>query len=200
MKQVVFIHGGEDFPTYEKYLESLKNYPVTIDEFLPKKRWKNNLQQDLGDDFQVFAPQMPNKENAKYIEWKIWFEKMFPFLDDDVVLVGYSLGGIFLPMYLSENKFPKKIKAIVLVSPPYDSEGLEPPLADFQLKDPLSNMSDQCENIFIVHGTDDPVVPYKHAQKYLNDLPMAELITIEGGDHFSQPEFPELVELIKSIR
>ena len=93
----------------------------------------------------------------------------------------------------------KKIKAVVLVSPPYDSEGLEPPLADFSLTKPLDQVAQQCANIYIVHGDEDPIVPYSHAAKYLKELPNAKLVTIKGGDHFIQPEFPELVELIKSI-
>ncbi|OGB74971.1 hypothetical protein A2810_02725 [candidate division Kazan bacterium RIFCSPHIGHO2_01_FULL_49_10] len=200
MQQVVLIHGGEDFRSYEEYIKNLKAYQPEIEEFLPKKRWKRTLAERLGEGYQVFTPEMPNSENARYEEWKIWFEKMFPFLDDDLILVGHSLGGIFLPKYLSENIFPKKIKAVVLVSPPYDSEGLEPPLADFVLTKPLAQLAQQCSNIYIVHGDADPIVPYSHAEKYLKELPNAKLVTIQGGDHFTQPEFPELVELIKGIK
>lgn len=199
MKQVVLIHGGSDFRSYEEYMAHLKSEQVKIDDFLPQKRWKMTLAERLGEEYQLFTPEMPNAENAHYEEWKIWFEKMFPFLNDDVILVGHSLGGIFLPKYLSENIFPKKIKAVVLVSPPYDSEGLEPPMADFALTKPLDQFAGQCSNIYIVHGDDDPIVPYSHAEKYLKELPNAKLITIKGGDHFNQPEFPELVELIKEI-
>ena len=48
-----------------------------------------------------------------------------PFLNDEIVLVGHSMGGSFLAKYLSENKFPKKIKGAFLVSAVYnkDSEG-----------------------------------------------------------------------------
>ena len=35
---------------------------------------------------------MPNKYNASYKARKIWFEKIFPYLnDEDLVLVGHSL-------------------------------------------------------------------------------------------------------------
>ncbi|MFA5270448.1 MAG: alpha/beta fold hydrolase [Patescibacteria group bacterium] len=199
MKQVVFIHGGEDFVSYEAYLKDLKALTPGIEYFLPRKRWRATMPDRLGEGYQVFTPEMPNKQNAHYEEWKIWFEKMLPFLEDDVILVGHSLGGIFLPKYLSENIFPRKIKAVVLVSPPYDSEGLEPPLADFVLTKPLTQFAEQAPNIYIVHGDQDPVVPHSHAEKYIKELPGAKLITIRGGDHFNQPEFPELVELIKSI-
>jgi len=39
------------------------------------------LKEDVGEDFEVFMPEMPNKDFADYTEWKIMFEKVFPFLD-----------------------------------------------------------------------------------------------------------------------
>ena len=63
---------------------------------------------------------MPLKEDAKYEDWKIYFERYIPFLRNDCILVGSSLGAMFLAKYLSENKFPKKILATFLVCPPFD--------------------------------------------------------------------------------
>lgn len=199
MKQVVLIHGGTDYGSYNEFISHLKSVPVDVADFLPKKRWRNTIAERLGKNYQVFTPEMPNKANAHYEEWKIWFEKMEPFIKDGVILIGHSLGGVFLPKYLSENVFPKKIKAVILVAPPYDGEGVTPPLADFQLKHPLEKLTEQCPNIYIFHGDDDPIVPYSHSQKYLKALPTAKLTTIKGGGHLNIPEFPELVKLIKGL-
>jgi len=64
-KQTITIHGGEVFGSYEKYLDFLRNYPSKLDKLLKKKKWKNNLQDDLGEDWEVINPQMPNYRNAK---------------------------------------------------------------------------------------------------------------------------------------
>ena len=64
---------------------------------------------------------MPLQDNAKYEEWKILFERYIPHLKDNVILMGNSLGGIFLAKYLSENKFPKKILSTYLTCPPFDN-------------------------------------------------------------------------------
>jgi hypothetical protein len=30
---------------------------------------------------------MPNKANAKYKAWKIWFEKLFPYLNNNKIIL-----------------------------------------------------------------------------------------------------------------
>ena len=107
-KQVVVIHGGDTFETYEEYLNFLRGYEIDIERYKSDKRdWKPWLRQRLGSDYEVILPIMPNKTNARFDEWKIWFEKFIPFLHDNVLLIGHSLGGTFLAKYLSENKFSR---------------------------------------------------------------------------------------------
>src|SRR3989344_3659970 len=102
--QIVVIHGGDTFDTYEQYLSFLKNYKIDFERFREnKKDWKATLAEKLGENYEVISHSMPNKRNAKYIEWKIWFEKFIPFLNPEVILVGHSLGGAFLAKYFSEN-------------------------------------------------------------------------------------------------
>ncbi|MDD4830994.1 MAG: hypothetical protein PHR31_02545, partial [Candidatus Pacebacteria bacterium] len=96
-KQIVAIHGGETFDTYEEYLSFLKNLEIDFERIKSKeKSWKKNLGKKLGNDFEVILPEMPNALNAKYIEWEIMFGKLIPFLEEEIILIGHSLGGIFL--------------------------------------------------------------------------------------------------------
>ncbi|MEK7607956.1 MAG: hypothetical protein AAB484_03525, partial [Patescibacteria group bacterium] len=64
-KQVIIIHGGDVFDTYEQYIESLRRERVDLKDFF-RKGWKKNLAERLGGDFVVIAPRMPNESNAKY--------------------------------------------------------------------------------------------------------------------------------------
>lgn len=197
--QVIVIHGGDNFETYDKYLEFLKNFQIDSLDYFTKKKWKDGLQSELGDNYQVIAPKMPNKNNARYAEWKIWFEKLLPFINDGVILIGHSLGGIFLAKYLSENKFPKIIKATFLVAPPFDCVDADYTLADFNLPSELTNFQEQGGEIFIYQSKDDPVVPFADLDKYRKALPAANIKIFEDRGHFSQSELPELVEQIKSL-
>jgi predicted alpha/beta hydrolase family esterase len=196
-QQVVVIHGGKVFKEYRQYIISLRTREVTKEKFTPQKDWKDSLPKELGPEFEVFAPKMPNGNNAVYEEWKIWFERMTKFLQNGVILIGHSLGGIFLAKYLSENNFSKKIKAVFLVAAPCNDVCEGEFLTGFDLPASLENFSRQAKNIYLCFSVDDPVVSFAEADKYHKALPGSEVITFENRQHFSQEFFPELIELIK---
>jgi len=199
-KQIVIIHGGDTFDTYEDWLSYLKVKKLDFEKIKSTWRgWKDTLDEKLGKEFEVILPQMPNKQNAKYTEWKIWFETMIPYLEPEVVFVGHSLGGIFLPKYLSENTFPKMIRATFLVSAPYDAENTGYSLADFKLNNDLAGFEKQGGKIFIYHSEDDPVVPFTDFKKYQQVLKDATFRIFKDREHFGQEELPEIVQDIKSI-
>lgn len=193
-KQVIVISGGDSFNTYEEYVSSLKNCEITIDKFKPKKDWKSNLPQSLGEDYEVLLPRMPNSTNSKYNEWKIWFERMFAILNNEVILIGHSLGATFLLKYLSENIFPKQIRKLILVS---TSSGDSPDLAGFKPPASFDKLTKQVKNIFLFHSRDDVVVPFSEFEEIKKRLPQASTFVFDDRGHFNREEFPELVELIK---
>ena len=201
-RQVLFIHGGEAYSKYDDFLTALKTQPIrnpTGDRV--NLWWCDKLRNKLGDQFEVFTPSMPNKENAQYKEWKIWFERYFKFLHNDVILIGWSQGGYFLAKYLTENVISVSIKALYLVAVPFEQEdfGGEDG-GDFSFNtEKLPKLSKDVENIYIFHSKDDFVVPYEHALKYKKMLPEAKLVTFEDKNHFLQEDFPELIKSLKDL-
>lgn len=189
-KQVLVISGGDTFETYKEYLDYLRNYKIDIERYkFDKHDWKPWLRQALGDNYEVILPVMPNRSNAQYKEWKIWFEKLIPFLSGGVILIGHSLGGAFLVKYLSENSFPRKIKAVFLVGAVYDKDSEGYPLASFTLP---ANLNLQTDKIYLYHSKDDPVVSFSALEKYKKVLLHAQTRVFENRGHFLQEEFPEL--------
>ena len=197
-KQVILIHGGETFDTYEEYFEYLKAAEFDPGR-LEEKRWKDTFAEDLGDEFQVTAPEMPCKYNAKYSEWKIWLEKVTPFAEGDIILVGHSLGALFLAKYLAEEDFPKKILATYLIAAPFDTENADYSLGDFILPTTLEKFEKQGGKIFLYQSEDDPLVSLSDFEKYQAALPTAEAVTFKDRGHFSQKKLPELIESIRAL-
>jgi predicted alpha/beta hydrolase family esterase len=199
-KQIVVIHGAEAFDSYDAYLHFLRTMEINFDEFrTPGKSWKKGLSEALGESFEVIAPSMPNKLNARYLEWEIWFDKLVPHFDPEVILIGHSMGGIFLAKYLALHTIPSKITMLVLVAAPFDSSEGEESLVDFVLPKDLSNISRQVGHVELFHSTDDPVVPFPDAKKYAQSIPNTRLTTFSDRGHFDQESLPELVAILKKL-
>lgn len=196
-QQVVVINGGMTFSNKKDYIEYLKTREISLEE---GERWHESyLSKKLGRKFQIIKPKMPKRDDAKYEEWKISFERYIPYFEDNIMLIGISLGGIFLAKYLSENKFPKKIKSIFLVCPPYDNSLPGEDLAGgFELKKDLSQLELSSGKLFLLFSENDDVVPLAHAKKYGEKLPNSKILIFDDKKgHFKISEFPEIVRLIK---
>ena len=196
--QIVYIHGGETFKNQKDYLSYLKNRPISLENRL---RWQQEyLDKELGKSFEIIRPRMPLQENAKYEDWKIFFERYIPLLRNNVILIGGSLGGIFLAKYLSENKFPKKILHTYLVCPPFDDTCfVEDLVGGFKLKSNLSLLEKNSNKLTLMFSEDDDSVPVSHAEKYRNKLKNSKIIIYKSKNgHFKISKFPEIVKMIKN--
>ncbi|MCA9352212.1 alpha/beta hydrolase [Patescibacteria group bacterium] len=197
-QQILHIHGGSCFNTYGDFLDQLKLWDFNIDGMKHRNRWSHNHELFLNmDTYELIRPRMPNKENAKYLEWKIWFEKSFEFLRNDIVLIGHSLGGIFLAKYLSENDFPVTIKQIHFVGSVYDLANKGKSQSDFNLTNfPGKLLEKSIPEIHIYHSKDDEIVPFEESERYHEQIPGSQLHVFEDRGHFLDEDFPELFDQI----
>ncbi len=204
-KQLVYIRGGESFIDRNDFLEhlqtkSLHHMPgqsrIEIEKF-----WKESLADELGEAWQVIIPPMPNRQNAHYDEWKIWFERHFEYLNDDAVIVGCSLGAMFLGRYLTEEELPFSAGAVFLLAAGVPVEGEENnDYGDFLIDlEAVAEVTKKNKNVVIMHSKDDFVVPFEHGEKLSKAMPEAEFVTFEDKNHFLVEEFPELISKIKAL-
>lgn len=187
--QIFIVHGGETFKSNKDYLRYLKTRKISLEARI---RWSDAyFDKELGQKFEIIRPRMPLQDNAKYRDWEIYFERHIPYLRNDLILIGGSLGGIFLAKYLSEHKFPKKILSTYLVCPPFLAGG-------FKLKRNLSLLEKNSKNLYLLFSKDDKVVPVSHAEKYRTKLKNAKIIIYKSKNgHFMISKFPEIVRMIK---
>ncbi|MAZ56222.1 hypothetical protein CL653_00315 [bacterium] len=197
--QVLFIHGGDSFIAKEEYYQFLRSREVNPYEEKPEK-WRDNLATNLEKaGLEYLFVSMPDKWNADYTAWSIWFEKYLPYLDESPnIFIGHSLGASFLLKYLTKNKLEVAVAQLHLVAPAVgfvETEGL----GEF-----ASNESDfalllgQVGEIHIYHSTDDEIVDYQDSTELVKVLPQAQLHTFTDRGHFLAPEFPEIeTEILK---
>lgn len=200
-KEAIFIHGGNAFSKYESFLGHLRTAELWNVLGERPKRWKETLRTELGAEYDVYLPSMPNSENAKCDEWKIWFERYLALVHDGAVLVGHSLGGYFLTKYLTENEPSVRIGGLVLIAAPaYPEDFGGEDGGDFYFDtNALPLLAERAGKVVVFHSTDDPVVPFAHAETYSERVPGAELRTFIDRGHFLGETFPELIESIRSF-
>ena len=191
--QICIIHGGTVFESDEEYQQALRNLTLSYDRLLYAPSWKNWLAEQL-PDHDVLLPSMPNKINAKYDDWALYFSKIVPFLRPDAILIGHSLGAIFLARYFTENPLAKPFAKLILVAAPYDDETGES-LKGFKLTD-ASALAEAFDEIHLLYSADDPIVPFAEKDKYQHDLPSAKVHIFEDKQHFNDTTFPELSAII----
>lgn len=174
-------------------------------EGIPNGGWRPWLMRELANKG-IFATalSMPTPGTPKKDEWISEINhavNLFP--DNDIVLVGHSLGGPAILNYLQSSN--RKIKGVFLVASPIRSTGFDyaPKMATFYEKpfefEKIKSMSD---NFIIIHGDNDPFVPFSHAESMSQELGVP-VISIKNGAHLNTEagcfELPELRDAILSI-
>ncbi len=194
---VIIVGGGNSYNSQEDFLESLRTQEIyDLQKNARSGDWKKWLADELEESHIFFVPSMPNKQNARYEEWKIWFERYANEVQGDIILVGWSLGAMFLARYLIENNISNQVSTLYLLAGPCgtlsDDKGNN--CREFSF-DPsqLEKVAAQVGKIVIMHSRDDYVVPYEHAECYAKHLPAAELVTFEDKNHFLVGELSELL-------
>jgi BH0848 protein len=193
MTQIVIIHGGDSFSSYDKYLKDLKNRQLDVDQLRPNKRWKDTVIAAFpGAD--ILIPTMPNSANAQYDEWVIWFEKIIPYFSDDVRLIGHSLGAMFLAKYLHENPLKKPVHQLILLAAGYNDSTED--YGSFMITS-AKGIEKSADEVHLLHSRDDFIVPYSELAKFESDIPTAHVHTFDNKNHFLDADFPELIALLK---
>ena len=185
---VLYVGGGMTFPDHSSFLDYLRSREMSLEQ---SPIWKDSLADDLGP---VLSVPMPCKENAQYDAWAIVFGRFLDLVEDDLVLIGFSLGGIFLAKYLSENDV-SRVKRVVLVAPPFDDTLSSEPLTNGFVLGDLSRLS--AYEVTMFFSSNDTVVPIEHAEKYRVAVPSAKVIVLDAADHFIQESLPEIIGLLR---
>lgn len=195
--QIIFVHGGNSFDNSSEFYDYLRS--CEFDPYKPERvRWRNTIATNLATSHESHFLQMPNALNADYIAWAIWFEKMISYMRDGVILVGHSLGGGFLLRYLTENKLPVTVAQLHLVSPCIDELDC-PGVGGFKIDIATwSGFASEIQEVHFWHSVDDTLVPLHHSERLLEKYPTAHLHKFTDRGHFLEPEFPELLAIIKN--
>ena len=164
--------------------------------------WDNklveSLRRELGPEYEIHYPRMPNESDPTYTAWKPALQKELGKLDDSAILVGHSLGATVLINLLGEKGPDQTFGAIVLIAAPFIGNGGWP---SDDLK-PSRNLGARLPKDVPIHfyqGTDDDTVPASHLDLYARAIPQARVHRLPGRDHQLNNDLKEVSAEIKLI-
>lgn len=154
-----------------------------------------HLQEQLGEGYHVISPGMP--ENLDCALWKAQIVSEIEALDEELLLIGHSLGGSVLLKYLSEEGSKRTVSGVFLVAAPYWGKDDDWQNEEYTLSNSFAAKLSHISKLFLYHSRHDPVVPFAHTQHYAKQLPQAVTRAYEGDDHYFREGLPELADDIK---
>ena len=156
------------------------------------------LERELGDEYVVRAPEMPDaEENPRPGPWRAAIENELAAIDGPVVIVGHSFGGSVALKLLSESPAPAAIRALFLASVPWwGPAGWD--VADYA---PAEDFAARLPDIpvLLYHSVDDPHVPVDHLKLYEAQLGAARVRRIPGAEHSFLKGLPEMAGDIEGV-
>ncbi len=204
MNTYILIPGGESFLDDTEYQHFIISTLVDWNSsaFLiweEQKKWKTELAKKLTEAGNlVYTPNFPNAINAKYNEWKLFFEAWIGNIEvqGTLTFIGHSLGGNFLLKYFTEIWMQINITSL-------DQIHLVAACIcewDFITPENYDTLRSLGKKVHIWHAEDDTVVLFGTVKKIEKELPEAQTHFFGSEKwygHFSPlAVFPELEDIL----
>ena len=159
-----------------------------------------NLRTNLGANYEVRYPRMPNEDEPDYHAWKRRIIEELAALGDGTVLVGHSIGASVVAKVLTEKTLPDSIRGVFLISTPfwYDHDFWH--WDEVKLTEDASSRMPKHVPLFFYHGRVDESVPFDHMKMYASALPQAILRPLDNRDHQLNEDLSEVAQDILALR
>lgn len=158
-------------------------------EGYPEENWfpwmKNELEQK---GCNVFVPQLPSPPivPARINEWFEVLKKYEQYIDENTILIGHSLGGIFVLRVL--EKLNQQIKAAFFIGTPIGVK----PIANYDRDNGFSGFNfdwekikKNCQHFEVFQSDDDTYVGLGNGKELAKNLGV-NLTFIPNADHFNK--------------
>ena len=181
-KQVLFVQGGGEGAHDE---------------------WDNklvaSLERELGSEYEIRYPTMPNEADPDYAIWKTALKKEFASIEEGAILVGHSIGATILINVLAEQSLASAPSGVFLIAAGFVGEGGWPsedirPMADLGARLPKHL------RIHLYHGSDDNTVPPGHVDLFEKAIPQMVVHRLAGRDHQLNNDLSEIAADIRVCR
>lgn len=204
MKNNIFIFHGTGGNPGKNWFQWLKEQLETLDCEVMVPKFPHSKKLAAEAVIKVFVPQFPAPEKPILEEWLKKFDEYRDHINEDTILIGHSLGGVFLLRVLERLESP--IKAAFAVS---TSIGVRP--ITFYNSDQdfaggfnfdWGKIKSKAKHFEVFHSDTDGMVCLENGEELAKHLGV-KLNVIPHGGHLNGKagftKFPELLEKLKPI-
>jgi predicted alpha/beta hydrolase family esterase len=184
-RQVLFVQGGGE-GTHDEWDDKLVA----------------SLERELGADYEVLYPRMPDEGDPQYASWQVALENELGALRDGAILIGHSIGGTILINVLVDVLAEQTTKwtpgGVFLICAPFVGEGGWP-------SEDVASMSDLGRRlparvpIYLYFGSKDDTVPLEHAALYESAIPSAVIRRLASRDHQLNNDLSEVAADVHAL-
>lgn len=178
--RVLFIHGGGD-GGYEADL-----------------KLADSLQKNLGDRYDVIAPNMPEPGWDAAEVWPKYIHEAAEAHQPDFI-VGHSFGASNVLQYLVRYGTPKSLQGIFLVAPPFWGSDANWDFKEYELPTDFADKLSHKTPLFLYQCRDDEVVDIAHIDRYAKAMPWATVRKFDHGGHQIGNDFSVVAKDIAAI-
>lgn len=169
----------------------------------PNGGWRPWLMGELAkNDIYACALPMPKPDAPIKEEWIKTISDVVDIPNEEIFLVGHSLGVPAILRYLETLSVGMKIGGVVLVSGPVfkiEEDGYEQVNTFLDVAFDFDHIKNACKNFTIIHGDNDSNVSFSDAE-YLKEKLSCDLISIPNGGHLADHDgFYKLPEALDSL-
>ena len=186
----------------------MKNYVFIFHgtEGYPEENWFPWMKEKLeAKGCEVIIPQFPTLPivPAKISEWFEVLKKHEKYINEDTIIIGHSLGGVFALRVLEKLKHP--IRAVFLTGTPIGVK----PILNYDRDSSFSGfdfdwtaIKNNSKHFTVYHSDNDPYVSLGNGEQLAKELGV-ELSFIPNAGHFNAPagylSFPDLLNKIETV-
>lgn len=169
----------------------------------PGENWFPWLKNKLDKSgYQTTIPSFPTPEGQSYEAWLTILNDKEQKINEDTILIGHSLGGLFLLRVL--ERLEKPVKAAFLVSAPIGIRPINNWDGDFAFSNGFlfdwSKIRENAGHFTVYHSDDDPYVGLGNGEELARQLGV-QLTLIPNSGHFNASSgYTQFKKLLKDIK
>jgi len=157
-------------------------------------------------DYKVQIPQMPHTDEPQLIEWLLTLQEVIGTPDDELLLIGHSLGTVTIMRYLESLNDDRRIDKTIFIAGFTDQLGFKELENFFETRLNFEKIKPKSLRGFAaIQSDNDPFVSEQYGNRLKDEL-NAKIIIKHNAGHMSGSidcegactQLPELLEAIES--